>query len=43
VNLHVTVCSSPGNKALGLSGLLFGSVLRLGQLSPAQQDPVSIC
>jgi esterase/lipase superfamily enzyme len=39
-NLLVTVSSSPGDKALGLLGLLFGSVLRLGQLAPAQQDPV---
>ena len=41
-NLHVTVYSSPGDRALGLSGLLFGSILRLGQLAPAQQDFVTV-
>ncbi|WP_162299135.1 alpha/beta hydrolase [Microvirga ossetica] len=32
----MTVYLSPGDKAFGLSDLLFGSVLRLGQLAPAQ-------
>lgn len=31
--MHLTVYSSPGDKALGASTLLFGSALRLGQLS----------
>ncbi|TCL64683.1 alpha/beta hydrolase [Rhizobium sp. BK251] len=31
--LHLTVYSSPGDKALGASTLLFGSALRLGQLA----------
>jgi esterase/lipase superfamily enzyme len=31
--LHLTVYSSPGDKALGASSLLFGSALRLGQLA----------
>ncbi|WP_457585310.1 alpha/beta hydrolase [Ensifer canadensis] len=31
--LHLTVYSSPGDRALGASTLLFGSALRLGQLA----------
>ena len=31
--MHLTVYSSPGDKALGASTLLFGSALRLGQLA----------
>ena len=37
-SLHLTVYSSPGDKALGLSGRLFGSIIRLGQLATAQRD-----
>ena len=35
--LHLTIYSSPNDKALGLSGLLFGSVVRLGQLDPTKR------
>jgi esterase/lipase superfamily enzyme len=35
--LHLTIYSSPNDKALELSGLLFGSVLRLGQLDPTKR------
>jgi esterase/lipase superfamily enzyme len=34
--VHLTVYSSPGDKALGASTLLFGSALRLGQLAAAR-------
>jgi esterase/lipase superfamily enzyme len=37
-NIHLTSYSSPNDKALGLSGLLFGSVLRLGQLDPTKRN-----
>ncbi len=36
--IHLTVYSSAGDKALGLSGSLFGSVARLGQLAPDHPD-----
>ena len=36
--IHLTVYSSPDDKALGLSGSLFGSVVRLGQLAPDHAD-----
>jgi esterase/lipase superfamily enzyme len=36
-DIHLTIYSSPNDKALGLSGLLFGSVLRLGQLDPTKR------
>jgi Alpha/beta hydrolase of unknown function (DUF900) len=32
-SVHLTVYSSPNDRALGLSGFLFGSVMRLGQLA----------
>lgn len=35
--LHLTIYSSPNDKALELSGLLFGSVIRLGQLDPTKK------
>ena len=36
-DLHLTIYSSPNDKALEISGLLFGSVLRLGQLDPTKR------
>jgi esterase/lipase superfamily enzyme len=36
--LHLTVYSSPGDKALGISGRLFGSIIRLGELATARRD-----
>jgi esterase/lipase superfamily enzyme len=36
-DLHLTIYSSPNDKALELSGLLFGSLIRLGQLDPTQR------
>ncbi len=36
-DLHLTIYSSPNDKALELSGLLFGSVIRLGQLDPTKR------
>ena len=38
-DIHLTSYSSPNDKALGLSGLLFGSVLRLGQFDPSKRNP----
>jgi esterase/lipase superfamily enzyme len=38
-SLHLTVYSSPDDKALEVSGLLFGSIIRLGQLAVSQHDP----
>jgi esterase/lipase superfamily enzyme len=35
---HLTVYSSPDDKALSLSGFLFGSVARLGQIAPDSAD-----
>jgi len=37
-DIHLTIYSSPNDKALGLSGLLFGSILRLGQLDPTKRN-----
>lgn len=37
--LHLTVYSSPDDKALGLSGSIFGSIARLGQVTPDSLDP----
>ena len=34
--IHLTVYSSPNDRALGLSAFLFGSVLRLGQLAAGE-------
>jgi esterase/lipase superfamily enzyme len=36
-DIHLSIYSSPNDKALGMSGLLFGSVLRLGQLDPTKR------
>jgi esterase/lipase superfamily enzyme len=38
-DVHLTVYSSPNDQALGLSGLLFGSIIRLGQLATTRDDP----
>ena len=37
-NLHATIYSSPGDKALGLATRIFGSAERLGQLDLSRQD-----
>ncbi len=36
-DVHLTIYSSPNDKALELSGLLFGSIIRLGQLDPTKR------
>ena len=39
-SVHLTVYSSPNDRALGLSAFLFGSVMRLGQLA-VQENPTA--
>ena len=38
-DLHLTVYSSPNHKALDASQIMFGSMMRLGQLNPKERDP----
>jgi esterase/lipase superfamily enzyme len=38
-DLHLTVYSSPNDKALDASQIMFGSIMRLGQLNPKERDP----
>ena len=38
-DLHLTVYSSPNDKALDASQIMFGSIMRLGQLNPRERDP----
>jgi esterase/lipase superfamily enzyme len=41
-DLHLTVYSSPNDKALDASQIMFGSIMRLGQLDPKERDPSEV-